>query len=68
MVLRGADGPNFSIIRGEPEALMAFTSAQETMVANMKAALINEGFQWPLRDWGCCRGDDGTLRTNGGAV
>jgi hypothetical protein len=38
-------GPNFCVIRGEPEALMAFTSAQETMVANMKAALINEGFQ-----------------------
>jgi hypothetical protein len=41
-------GPNFCIIRGEPEALMAFTSAPETMAANMKAALINEGFQWGL--------------------
>lgn len=41
-------GPNFCIIRGEPEALMAFTASPEVMAANMKAALVNEGFQWGI--------------------
>ncbi len=27
---------------------MAFSAAPETMAANMKAGLINEGFQWGL--------------------
>ncbi|MCU0263763.1 MAG: hypothetical protein MUF09_08840 [Candidatus Nanopelagicales bacterium] len=44
--LAAQTGPNLLIVRGEPEALMAFTSAPETMVANMKAALVSEGFQW----------------------
>lgn len=39
-------GPNFLIVRGEPEALMAFTTAPETMAANMRASVISEGFQW----------------------
>jgi hypothetical protein len=41
-------GPNFCIIRGETEALMAFTAAPEAMASNMKAALVNEDFQWGL--------------------
>jgi hypothetical protein len=44
----GQTGPNFLIVRGESEALMAFTSAPETMAANMRAAVISEGFQWGL--------------------
>jgi hypothetical protein len=46
--IAGQTGPNLLIVRGEPEALMAFTSEPETMVANMKAALLFEGFQWGL--------------------
>jgi hypothetical protein len=41
-------GPNFCIIRGETEALMEFSAAPEVMAANMKSALVNEGFQWGL--------------------
>ena len=41
-------GPNFCIIRGETEALMEFSAAPEAMVSNMKAALVNEGYQWGL--------------------
>jgi hypothetical protein len=41
-------GPNFCIIRGETEALMEFSAAPEVMASNMKAALVNEDFQWGL--------------------
>ena len=41
-------GPNLLIVRGEPEALMAFSASPEVMAANMKAALVSEGFQWGL--------------------
>ena len=41
-------GPNFCIIRGETEALMAFSASPEAMASNMKAALVSEGYQWGL--------------------
>jgi hypothetical protein len=41
-------GPNFCVIRGETEALMALSAAPEVMASNMKGALVNEGFQWGL--------------------
>jgi hypothetical protein len=41
-------GPHLLIVRGETEALMAHTAAPEFMAANMKTALINEGYQWGL--------------------
>jgi hypothetical protein len=41
-------GPSFIIVRGESEALMAFSAAPEAVVSNMKATLVSEGFQWGL--------------------
>ena len=41
-------GPNFVIVRGESEALMAVSSAPEAVASNMKAELVSEGFQWGL--------------------
>ena len=62
-------GPNFCIIRGETEALMEFSAAPEAMASNMKAAPVNEGFQWGLYvDWGIGRRDAGALRPNGRAT
>lgn len=41
-------GPHFCIVRGEAEALMAFSMAPQSMAANMQSVLLNEGFQWGL--------------------
>ena len=46
--LAAQTGPHFCIVRGEAEALMALTAAPETMAANMKGALLYEGYQWGL--------------------
>ena len=41
-------GPNFCIVRGETEALMAHSAAPEAMASTMKTALVTEGYQWGL--------------------
>jgi hypothetical protein len=44
--ISGQGGPHVLILRGEMEQLVALEATPEAQMINMRASLVNEGFQW----------------------